>query len=142
MLLTFIGALFVSCEKEGSTIEEVSMETRWKEKTANNKNGEVTYISEANFDSEFESFAETFFTDHPHGLIEIEHLPQSAQYALTTEDEGPIDPISNERIVCRGEKSNVIACAQRHAQFNIFGCWSEVSQHSSGMAWIATEVCP
>jgi len=134
----------MSCEKEETdTIPQVNTSNKSVNKKTdfNDKsdNG-VTYILEDNFESEFEIFAQNFFTTYPYGMIEITHLPESAQYALTTEDEGPIDPITSDRIVCKGEKSNVMNCAARFTQFNIFGCYATVTSGANN-TWLATEIC-
>lgn len=122
ILLTLIGAMFVSCEKEDyQTMEgSQSIESVSKPKTNIHKSGEnITYISESEFDDEFDSFAETFFSQNSEGLIDIEYLPQSLEYRLTTQDLGPTDPISGARVVCRGHHSNVVACLDRHKRFAI-----------------------
>ena len=70
-------------------------------------------ISEAKFEEEFEPFSEAFFSIYSNGLIEIEYLSNTAQYALTTNDVGPIDPFTNERVICRGsDQGTVVNCAQ------------------------------
>lgn len=144
LFLALIGTLIVGCEKDESLSSSVpSNENLNKVKTINNKDGgNITYISANNFDVEFDEFAEVFFDDHPNGLIELEYLQDNEQYALTTEDIGPIDPITTERIICRSsDKDAVIGCAQRYVRFSIEGCPVTVSQHSSGMAWVAETNC-
>ena len=52
-------------------------------------------------------------------MLHIEYIESTAQDTLTTVDKGPIDPITNDRIVCRGGKSNVISCAERFVRYNV-----------------------
>lgn len=147
IVIISFGLVFQGCEKEENNFTPTDSNqalSTTKKNAINNKNnvGDTTYISEVNFEAEFDSFAETFFTNHPHGLINIIHIPEESLYALTTEEEGPIDPISGERIVCRGERSNVFACAQRFATYNVFGCIAEASPHECNCGvWIAVEIC-
>jgi hypothetical protein len=120
---TLIGTIIVGCEKEESEIvtpQEQKNNISNKTKLINNKNGEeVTFISEENFESEFESFSQTFFTDHPLGLIDIEYIPSSLQYKLTTQDEGPTEP-SGERVICRSsDHGTMLNCYNLHRQFAI-----------------------
>lgn len=152
LLLTIIGTLFASCGEEDNELisERKSSETATKSKQFNNKNGEsITYISETIFDEEFNSFAEAFFSEHSEGLIDIEHLPASLEYKLTTFEVGPIDPISDARIICRGAHSNVVACMERHKHKNgaigFAGCeyyWLEIPfAGGNGSVWEAHVDC-
>jgi len=134
LFLVLTGTILVSCQKE-EVVENLPAQSFNKTKSTSNNNkndNEITYILEENFDVEFESFAEIFFTEHPYGLINFEYYPESLQYGLTTEDLGPKDPVSGERMVCRGERSSVVACANRYAQHNIFGCNPTVSRQYYG----------
>lgn len=143
LFLAIVGTMIIACEKEDSQItptEEKLNKSISKDKTSNNKSGEsVTYISAANFESEFESFSETFFTNHPLGLIDIEFIPASSQYKLTTQDEGPSEP-SGERVICRSSShGTMMNCYNNHKQFAIGfdDCdyyWIE-SPYSGGSVW-------
>jgi|GEM_PF-2797389 len=134
LFLVLTSTILVSCEKEEEEeVESLTTQSINKSTSNNNKNNnEITYILEENFDIEFESFAETFFTEHPYGLINFEYYPESLQYSLTTEDLGPKDPVSGARVVCRGERSSVVACATRYSQHNAFGCIPSVTRQYYG----------
>lgn len=143
LFLAIVGTVFVGCEKEENSYSTVKDERFSPDKIDVNNNksgGDITYISEANFEEEFETFSEAFFSVYSNGLIEIEYLSNTAQYALTTNDVGPIDPFTNERVICRGsDQGTVVNCAQNYVRFSIEGCPVEVSNASG--TWVASTQC-
>lgn len=131
IILALTGIVMVGCEKEESPTNESIMQESLDKKEMiklNNKAIEVTYIAEENFETEFEGFAADFFSEYPYGLINFDYISSTSQYALTTEPLGPKNPDSGDRIVCRGERSAVIACARNYARTNIFGCIPTVTR--------------
>lgn len=128
LLLALVGTFTIGCEKENelSPTSDVTDNTFSKSKKNNNqilKSGtETTFIDSIDFEDEFPSFGETFFTDHPYGLIKIDYQPEEKLFALTTEDPGPNLPGSAVRVICRGPKSNVVNCANIYVKFSIEGC--------------------
>lgn len=143
LFFALVGTVVIGCEKEDSQItrsSNTSDNTITKKTLSNDKSDDnVTYISEVNFESDFESFSETFFTENPLGLIDIEYIPGSYQYKLTTQDEGPTEP-TGERVICRSsDHGTMMNCYNNHQQFAIgfSGCdyyWIE-RPWSNGSVW-------
>lgn len=116
LFLILIGTLTISCEKK---VDQVRPSAGTKFKSIDNKSNDVIYISEANFETEFDSFAQNFFTENPHGLINLTYIPEESQYALITMDVGPVNP-SGDRIICSSNDfSTMMGCLNRHRNFAI-----------------------
>jgi hypothetical protein len=145
LFLAIVATVIVGCEKEDSiSSTEISDNNLTKDKTVSNKDGSgITYISANNFDVEFDVFAELFFGDHPEGLIELEYLPDTEQYALTTEDTVPIDPITNARVICRSsDLEAVLGCLNRHHRFAIGFDGCDYSYTQNAGVYVGDVTCP
>tara|TARA_R110000868_G_scaffold25362_2_gene98847 strand:+ start:233 stop:706 length:474 start_codon:yes stop_codon:yes gene_type:complete len=111
MLLTFIGALFASCEKENSLNEETNIETTSKNKSVNSKSG-VTYIPQETFEEDLEDYMKDILIDNPGIAIMFNMtLNQNTSTYEVTNEPSQNDPTNERyRIVCRGDGGAVDKC--------------------------------
>lgn len=147
LFLALIGTVMVGCEKDESTPIETINNTNphsTKTKTLNHKDGSnTTYISETNFDSEFDTFAEDFFTEYPNGRITGTFIEEINKYEITTDQNNPIDTSILKRVICRfgNDFQAMQKCLDRHYDFAIgfdgcaYGYDTKPYGDGSGRVW-------
>jgi len=146
MLLTFIGTLFVSCEKENSLNEEINAETSSKNKSINSKSG-VTYIPQETFEEDLEDYMKVILEDNPGIPIKFNMTLNeiTSTYEVTNEP-SPNSP-NNERyrILCQGEKGAVDKCMANVVAHGIGfeDCtFDGVAYNIGGNSWAGGVDCP
>jgi len=125
LFLALVGMVMVGCEKEENLSELSSKGNQefTKLDIRKNKSSEITYISKENFESEFESFSDDFFSNNSLGSIEIFYDTAQQQFELTTMEIGPFSPGSGERIICHSQNAQVVInCQAMHQQFSAVTC--------------------
>ncbi len=146
----FILGMTIGCSKEESSLnneyepnsfenESISSVNKGKNPIMNNKSGDIdtTYIAfvdSATWKLALVNFCDSFFTLHI-GTIDISYDLSTQLNMLVTNEVAHLDTTSTgdvDKIVCSGEKSNVVSCANRYAANNMFGCAVEVKAHKCG----------
>lgn len=134
----------IGCSKEESKLnsknEPHSSISKNKNSTEHNKSATIytTYIAfvdSASWKIALTNFCDSFFVLHL-GTIDISWDPSTQLNMLVTHNpaqEDEDDPSDDaDLIVCRGELSNVKACANRYVRHNVFSCYANVEEHKCG----------